>query len=161
MSPIKVSTHLRIIAIPALQIIPHSHGTKPIPAVNWHPYFQDFLKFLNFLLSITVFCFIKDFYAGCKMLMMTVTGRQAPSSWAAITALENIKLFRFKRFLLQGPAGPAPPWSWILVSDWSEILILASDWLLSGMNTSDTTSMIQQVPASVSSFYKTFKKPGI
>ena len=93
------------------------------------------------------------------MLMMMMTGRQAPSSWAAITALENIKLFRFKRFLLQGPE-PSPPWSWILVSDWSVILISASDWMPTCMHTSDTTSMIQQVPASVSSFYKTLKKLG-
>ena len=90
-----------------------NHSPRPRHETNsscglasWQLFTKDFLKMFN---SEYLFCFIADFYDGCKMLMTMMTGRQAPSSRAAITALENIKLFRFKGFLLQVSGPRARP----------------------------------------------------
>ena len=99
------------------------------------------------------------------MLMAMMTGRQAPSSLAAITALENIKLFRFKGFLLQvsGPRarpGTAALHCVILIMNtglWLADESVLGSWLVAQWhecqwhNIHDLTSS----SASVSSLWKT------
>ena len=98
------------------------------------------------------------------MLMAMMTGRQAPSSLAAITALENIKLFRFKGFLLQvsGPGtrpGTASLLCVILIMNtglWLADESVLGSWLVAQWhecqwhNINDLTSS----SASVSSLWK-------
>lgn len=95
----------------------------------WIGILSTLYKGLSEKFQLWVFCSIAEFYDGCKMLMRMMTGRQAPSSLAAITALENIKLFRFKGFLLQVSGPRARPVTAALLS---VILIMNTGlWLVS------------------------------
>ena len=162
MNPVKVLTHLRIVAIPTLQIIPHAHGTKPIPAVDWHldPSQRTFWKCRT--LSI--------YFVLSRIFMMDVKcwWRWWLAASSSVKPSSNHGSGEHKTVPLQRIFTPSlwaldPPWHsgsdhecWALIGQWGFTRLLIGG--------SVTWIPVTQLPWSnkfisfrTSSFYKTFK----